>query len=1006
LVFILSIIKKILQIRFMMKRFNLSVLILLPIILFSACVTTKKKGDASWAKRQFDNITTHYNYHFNANVLYEEAIAKLNAKHEDNYNKILDLYPPFAVENAKNDVGESMDKAVKKVSIAASIHQRGDWVDNCYLMMGKSQFLKQDYETSEETFSFLVDEFPPFKTDRRSIAMRKKELAKLKVKEKAAADKEKKKTKEKGLKEKEKIKEEKKKEKEIAKKEAAKQKEIAKKNKTKVQKSPKVKTMDFEEDKKTAKQLNKEELKKEEPTDELAASIGRKNEKPKNYFLKHRPSFQEGQIWLAKTYIERQKYSEANEILLDLLQHRSTFKDIRREAAKTYAYSFLKQKDYVKAVHPLEIAIELSKSKVERARMYYILGQIYQNTGLNEAALSSFEKVLKSRPVYEMEFNARVNVALFAYTSGKATAEQAIITLSKMTKDRKNEEYKDQVYYTMAQIALKNNDRKTALEYLQLSLNFSTKNQAQKAESYLQIAKLYFDTENYLKAKCYYDSSLAVLNKQDERYSEVKRYAFALTDVAKNIETIQLQDSLLRLGKMSPDERKDFATKKKKQRDEILAAAAAASIPKNLKTNLGTTTDFVESSVPSSFFAYNQKSLQSGKRSFQRKWGDRKLEDNWQRSKKQASNDFANDPTKNIAADDKTPKEPSDSDLGQFLQGVPTSTQEMETANLLVLDAMLNLGKAYREQLQKNEKCIKVLEEMNVRYPGSKNELESWYYLFLAHSELGQKPEAKAYYDKIVAKYPNTTYARILTDPNFAAAGDKEKRDLSNYYKATFDAFSKGQYKFAYENSAKADSIFGQKNTYKAKFALLNAMASGGVFGKEKYIALIKEVIAKFPETAEQKRAKEILRMLENNGLSNVSTSGSNDESGNGNFKVEDEAIHYIVVVVKDKKARLEEVKEKVGEFTREYYRTDNLKISNVFFGEESEIPLIVIRKFENREKSLGFFADIRRHEDDFIPKNTSYEAFPITQNNYKELLKSKDVNTYRTFFNKNYGQN
>ena len=998
----------------MMKRFNLSILLLLFILAFSGCVTTKKKGDVSWAKRQYDNITTHYNYHFNANVLYEEAIAKLNAKHEDNYNKILDLYPPFVVENAKNDVGEDMDKAVKKVSIAASIHQRGDWVDNCYLLMGKSQFLKQDYETSEETFSFLVDEFPEFKKDKRSIAMRRKEVAKLKVKEKAEADKEKKKIKEKETKEKEKNKEEKKKERERAKKEAAKEREIAKKNKTKVKTTPKVKTMDFEDDKKTVKQTNKEDVKKEEDAkkaeeegDELAATIGRKNEKPKNFFLKHRPSFQEGQIWLAKTYIERQKYSEANEILVDLLKHRSTYKDIRREAAKTYAYAFLKQKDYEKAVRPLEIAIELSKSKKEKARMYYVLAQIYQNTGFNEAALGAFEKVLKSRPVYEMEFNARMNVALFAYTSGKATAEQAISTLSKMAKDRKNEEYKDQVYYTMAQIALKNNDRKLALEDLQLSLNFSKKNQAQKAESYLQIAKLYFETENYLKAKCYYDSSLAVLNKQDDRYPEVKRYAFALTDVAKNIETIQLQDSLLKLGKMSPDERKEFAVKKKKQRDEAAAAVAALSIPKNLKTNLGTTTDFVESSVPSSFFAYNQKSLQSGKRSFQRKWGDRKLEDNWQRSKKESNNELANDPTKNPTSENQnTAKEPSDSDLGQFLQGVPTSTQEMETANMMILDAMLNLGKAYREQLQKNAKCVKVLEEMNVRYPNSKNELESWYYLHLAHLELGQQTQAKEYYDKIVAKYPNTTYARILTDPNFKAAGDKEKLALSNYYKTTFDAFSKGQYKFAYDNSSKADSIFGQKNTYKAKFALLNAMASGGVFGKEKYIALIKEVIAKFPETAEQKRAKEILRMLESSGVSNVSASGSNDDSGNGNFKAEDEAIHYVVVVVKDKKARLEEVKEKVGEFTREYYRTDNLKISNVFFGEESEIPLIVIRKFENKEKSLEFFADIRRHEDDFVPKNTSYEAFPITQNNYKELLKSKDVNTYRTFFNKNYGQN
>ncbi len=990
-----------------MKRFNTFIVSILFISAFTACVTTKKKGKVSWAQRQFNNVTTHYNYHFNANVLYEEALAKLNEQHQDNYNKILDLYPAFAVENAKSSVGQEMDKAIKKVSTASVIHSKGDWVDDCYLLMGQCQFLKQDYEIAEETFVYMVDEMTPAKVDKRSKTKKKKSAVKEKEKAKEKKVKDKKEAREDVAKDKKKALEEKKKASEKKKKEIAKAKAEAAKAKKRGEKVE-PKKLDFEEGVKPTKEALKEEIKQEkeeEKEGELEPSIGEKDEKPKKHILKHRPSHQEAQLWLAKTYIQRKKFDEATDLLLGLLKRKSTFPDVRREAAKTYAFYFLNQKEYEKAILPLTKAIELSKSKLDKARMTYILGQIHQEAGRNQDALMAFEKVSKSKAPYEMEFNARMNVALFAYYSGKASIDDAISTLTKMSKDSKNEDYKDQIYYTLAQIGLKNNDRKMALQNLQLSLDNSTKNQTQKAESYLQLARLYLEDENYIKAKCYYDSSLTVINKSDERYDEVKRYAFGLTDIAKSIETITLQDSLIKLGALSKDEKMALAKKMKKAQDDAAAKAAAALVAKDApKTN---SSDFVGSSVPSTFFAYSSKSIQSGKKSFNKKWNNRKLEDNWRRSQKTTGADVVTDDKAAVKVSNEN-TEFTEADMNRMLQGVPSSGEQVNAMKDIVNDAMLKLGKAYREQLIANGKCVKTLEELNIRFPEGKNELESWYYLYLAHIDLKQQAKAKEYYDKITAKYPNTTYARILVDPNFVGADEKEKRALGQYYKSTYEAFSKGQYKVAYDNSSKADSVFGQKNTFKAKFALLNAMSAGNIFGKDKYIALIKEVIAKFPETAEQKRAKEILRMLESNGLSTVSNSGNNSDENaeNSIFKVEDESIHYAVIAIKDKKARIEEVKSKVGEFTREYFRLDNLKITNVFFGEESEIPLIVIRKFADKTKAMEFCNEVKRREGEFVAEGTAYDFFVITQNNYKELLKSKSVEPYKTFFGKNYGQN
>ena len=57
--------------------------------LLCACVTTKKKGDVPWLKRNYHSLTTKYNYFYNANILLQEGIAKLNQQHSDNYNQIL-----------------------------------------------------------------------------------------------------------------------------------------------------------------------------------------------------------------------------------------------------------------------------------------------------------------------------------------------------------------------------------------------------------------------------------------------------------------------------------------------------------------------------------------------------------------------------------------------------------------------------------------------------------------------------------------------------------------------------------------------------------------------------------------------------------------------------------------------------------------------------------------------------------------------------------------------------
>ena len=86
--------------------------------------------------------------------------------------------------------------------------------------------------------------------------------------------------------------------------------------------------------------------------------------------------------------------------------------------------------------------------------------------------------------------------------------------------------------------------------------------------SNLKLAEYYYDSEDFVNAKNYFDSTLLVLPNTDDRYDSVSRYSNNLTDIAKNIEIITLQDSLLRVAAMSPSEKKDIAARIKRQQEE------------------------------------------------------------------------------------------------------------------------------------------------------------------------------------------------------------------------------------------------------------------------------------------------------------------------------------------------------------------------------------------------------------------------------------------------------
>lgn len=987
------------------------ILIVLPILLATACVTQKKKGEASGVKKFYHDLTAEFNGYFNATEILKATTAQLSIQEPDNYNQILPIYPYVKATNPRAAAGE-LDEAIKKVTIVTALHQPSHWVDDCYLVAGKAQYLKQDYESAEETFEYLVSEFSPeaklakeksSKSSKPKSAAEVQKVRKQKEKERVAKSKEREKTAA-----------QKRKAYNKAKKQKEREREKARKQGKPVPRPPKQEegegttpTPEKKEPELSAKQKKQEEKKKKkEAAEEKKALEDDDNDKP----FKHKPAYQDGQLWLLRTYIERGKYDQANYIMRQLYDNKKIRSDVAHELFLATAYYYIRRREYASAIAPLDKAVQSGDNRILKARYAFILAQLYEMQGQHQEAYKNYQQAVKFRPAYEMDFNARLSMVINQYQSGSVGKEQAVSSLEAFLKDEKNIDYLDRIYFSIAEVYLKSGQEDKAVAYLELAINEGNSSKSQRVETNLKLARIYYQSENYLKASDAYGKALVDLPKTDNRYPEVERLSSSLREIAIRLETIQKQDSLLRIADMSIDEKRAFAVNRKREMDEQRRKAAidaakqgTNAAPLSRPALAGQTPTQLTSNSTSKYWAYNDRAVKKGQRDFEREWGGRILEDNWRKSNR-AGASIAGNEVANVNESSAGNLGLLDAQVVDMLRGVPQSKAQMDQANEMIADAMFELGVLYRNNLENFRKSIDILEQLLVRYPNSKHIPEALYYLHLMHKNQGNTGKAEEYQQRLVRDYPNSVFAKILTDPNFVNTLNQKERDLTQFYDETYALFNARKYEETSDRLQQVAQRFGKDHALQARFALLQAMTTGALQGVETYVAELQKIVAAFPNTDEQKRAREILRLLGERSTPTAlgQVSSPDAQESESQFTYEPDKMHYIIITVSSDDA-LTDAKIAVSNFNRKYYQAENLRISNIYLTPEGQerIPVIVIRRYDNAEKAMEYFKSTLLNRNDFI--KDKFEIYPITQTNYQQVIRNRSLGSYRDFFNSNY---
>jgi len=731
----------------------------------------------------------------------------------------------------------------------------------------------------------------------------------------------------------------------------------------------------------------------------------------------------EAELWLAKVYNQTLEFEKSESVLDNFRSNLVKGKApsyLEKDFNMTFASFYIQQKKYDQAIKHLQRAIELTGQKKVKNRLRFILAQIYQELGDLREAARLYQLVIKKNPPYEMAFNAKINLAK-TYDAKSSNRSMIVKKLNKMLKDSKNEDFKDQIYFALAEIYLKDKNIPLAIENLTLSVATSVSNDFQKSLSALKLAELHFENPDYTLAQAYYDTTMQFLPPEFPDYEQIKTKTNTLTDLITNLKVVETEDSLQRLAKMPEDARNAVIDKiiKKIAEEEAKKAAEEAERQRSLsmleQTNRQQNRNIQQSG---GWYFYNTSAVSFGFTEFSKKWGRRKLEDLWRLSNKQIITDFdAEDgqeaQTDSIAKDSTGRVVITDPKKREFYtQDLPLTEEMLKESNATIEEAYYNMGFIYKSGLKDNLKSIETFEKMLERFPLAENRLQVYYQLYKNYEEVPDLQKSDYYKNKIVTEFPDSDYAKIISDPNYNLVLEAQRNAAKHLYENTYQAYMNNQFYMVINNYNEAREKYPD-NKLISKFEFLKALSVGKIQNLDSLASSLEYLVATYPDSEIKPLAADILSRLQkdDNGLMVLSDTpvdvktGDNKETQNQTaspYVVDSSAVHFFIYFVNSSSININALKIRISDFNSKYYSTEQLKINSIVFLDE--IQMVTVGNFENVEKVMGYFESIGRNP--YISsqlEGSGYETMVISVDNYPILYREKNIADYKAFFERKY---
>ena len=725
-------------------------------------------------------------------------------------------------------------------------------------------------------------------------------------------------------------------------------------------------------------------------------------------------------LWLVKTYIQTQQYSKAI-ALIELLQSKTAGmkklpKELYRNLDLTIADYYIATNDYRRAIDYLKSGMMATNSSDMRLRCMFILGQIYMELDDSKNATYWFKKVSRKNPEYEMLFEAKMNMARMGSVGN---AKDLYKMLNRMLNDTKNEEFVDRIYFAMAELAMREGNTDKAIGYYRKSVANARTNQIQRAKSSLTVATLLFERNDYELSQAYYDTAVRAMNREAyPEYDSIFKISQTLNDLVGYLTIIRDNDSLIRVANMDSTSRNELIDKiiadvieqeeyeKEQQEYEEQLAMMGGAIGKTDVQN-------DDPKAQANWYFYNSTTLQSGFSEFSRKWGMRKLEDNWRISDKRSidnalvESDFGSNGDEGTQND--TVSGPvTNHDRAYYLLDLPFSEEQQNELHQQTAEAYYNVGFIYLDRLSDYPRSIEAYETLDTRYPGNEHELPAWYALYKMYKDLKNTEKSDIYKTRILSLYPESSYANFILDPNYYVKLQEDAQQASELYSKTYDAYQQGQYYRVRMNAERGLALYANDTALAPRFALLDAVARGRLETVDSMAYALLRVVNNYPNSSIRSYASTLLQNINDEYHLGIEMKGvvENDKDKQEEVKkspyfYEPRTKHFVMVVFNSRKLRAEPLKVRISDFNKKEHRFKEIEMKNLMLSDA--LMVLSLASFDNEQEAKDYITSM--FITDYIfggIDEKDYSVLPISVNNYGIFLREKLLEDYKSFLEEN----
>ena len=738
---------------------------------------------------------------------------------------------------------------------------------------------------------------------------------------------------------------------------------------------------------------------------------------------------QQAQLYLIQTYMLQgePRYAHMAE---ELVLRKEPVKGNQLLYHKTLADYYRSIEDYKKMLpHVLE-ALEHEKLKDERAKLYYILGQLYRKQGNEEEAFVFFAKAQKRNPPYILQFNAKLSELAVAPFDTKKEKKHVRKNLDRLIKEPNNKEYLDRIYYEIASYFKRHNEIDSTIVNIERSLRASDGNQLQKGYSYLMDAETYYEEVGYLsssrneqrsvfytKSKLYYDSTIASVDSTFKNYLAITERQEILERFVEQVIIVEREDSLLRWANMDSTELAalietlaiaeearlvaEEEARRENIREERAIAAAATQ---------GSGGGIFDPNAASTFSFYDPAAIENAKLAFKTKWGDRPLEDNWRRSSKEASfedeeEDYADDIDSTAVTETpeiEEPEEPEEEDLdapiefhvdrATYYTDIPYTDEQKEDANSKIEHGLYILGKIYNNELFEKEYAIQDFDKHVERYHLSDNRAEVLYTLAIL-CQSSESCNTQQYIDLLKSEFPNSKYTKLIENPNYVADYQIKNQQAREVYERAYNQYQSGQY-IACNNTLTELNQLYPINDITDKIQFLTVLTYAKRDRMFAYYQGLKDFIIEYKTSEIIPYAERLIAAYEtkNEGISTITSTTFNYDSS---------ATFYVISIY-----QRDSLFNKIAidgfnfEFFDTYYRQKQLETKRI---ELNTTHFVFAFKKFNQE--IGAIECVKKMHAfaKFKELKSNYKYYLISKKNYQLLISTENTDGYGKFYGKHY---